>query len=207
MKRCIIITILSCAFGIAEARQQESSRLIEIHESNSNKLYFTLYWHPDSREIFQEKIPSSKHWVGFETALWRIIPKEKKLALLKELDANLNRMEIKERNEWWARHNDWHNIHTQLSLIATFLRPDTEAGFVEFAFQDPTLRPGLQWILDIRGPEFDSKHVGSTLASGEHVRVFPKLVEHLIDIPEKQRLECFSRLLAKIAEGRATEVE
>lgn len=199
MKLYIILTLISFVLGSAKAYQQEE-RLVEAYKARGDKLYFTLYWHPDSREFFRQNIPSSMRWVGFEQNFWNKIPEGKKLGLLKELGARLDRMEVEKRNRWWTRHNDWHRIYAQLSLIAIFLRPDADEDFVEFAFRDPTLRPGFQWILDNRGPQFNPRDISATLANGEQVSVIPRLVDHLIDLPEKQRLKCFSRLLARIAD-------
>lgn len=198
--------ILSSILANVEARPQKD-RLMDVYKHRGDELFFTLYWHPDSREILRKKIPVSASWVGFERGLWGKIPQDEKLALLEELGAELDRMEIEKRKKWWVRHRNWQLIHSQLTLLAEFLGPDADEGFVEFAFQDPTLRGGFQWILDRRGPNFDPQHVSATLAQGEAVMVFPRLSEHLLQIPEKKRIECFSRVLARIAERKPARAE
>ncbi len=181
---------------------------MDAFKAQGDEFYFTLYWHPDSCETFRKKIPSSLGWVGFEYGLWEKVPETEKLALLEELGVELDRMDDEMQSKWWTRHNDWQLMHSQLKLLAMFFGSDAgDEAFIEFAFQDPTLRPGFQWILDSRGPEFDPKHVASTLAAGETVNVFPRLTSHLMNVSEKHRLECFSRMLAKIAEKKPAKAE
>jgi len=89
--------------------------------------------------------------------------------------------------------------------LAGFL--DQDERFLDLAFSDPTLRPAFKWIIDRRKSEFDTKHIGSTFSSGEMVVFYPHLVKHLLDTPERERLECFSRLLARIAATKQTKAE
>ena len=203
MKTSIIAILFLSSIVASAAMRPQIERLMAAYETHGDTLYFTLYWHPDSRDIFRECIPASNEWVGFERSLWKKVPEDKKLALLNELGANLDELEDKELESWWARHDTWRHIHSQVTLLAMFL--DQDGDFIELAFADRTLRPGFQWILDKRPPDFDARHIGSTLATGETVSVFPQLVEHLLDTSERQRLECFSRILELIAKTKSNK--
>ena len=200
------IIILSSLVGRAAAHPQKE-RLMGIYEEQDEKLFFALYWLPETSQTVQKFISDNatnpRIWSGFDSVLWEKIPKEKQMNLIIELGAELDQMEEKKLERFWKRLSDWRLIHSQLTLIATYQNQDMD--FVEFAYTDPTLRPGFQWILDKRPPGFDPKHISDTLATGETVSVFPKLVEHLLETPERQRLECFSRLLARIAETKPAE--
>lgn len=79
-------------------------------------------------------------------------------------------------------------------------------GFIEFAFEDPTMRPAFQWILDSRPhlTNFNGEIVGSTISSAESGLVYPKLAHHLITLPEKERLECFARIFARLVQQTPT---
>lgn len=200
------IIILSSIIGHAATHTQKE-RLLGIYEVQDESLFLTLYWLPETSQTVQKFISDNatdpRIWSGFDSVLWNEIPKEKQLNLLVALGAELDQMEEKKLKRFWKRLSDWRLIHSKLTLIATYLNQDMD--FVEFAYTDPTLRPGFQWILDNRPPSFDPKHISDTIATGETVSVFPKLVEHLLETPERQRLECYSRLLARLAETKPAE--
>lgn len=190
MKTFIATVIILSSIVVSGATRTQKDRLMDTYKAQGDDLFFTLYWHPDSSQTFLKHISKREGWVGFDYDLWKKVTEDEKLSLLEKIGGELDR-----------RHDDWRLIHSQLTLIASFLNQDTD--FVEFAFSDPTLRPGFQWIIDKRPSSFDPKHISDTIATGETVSVFPKLVEHLLETPEKQRLECFSRLLAKIAKTKS----
>lgn len=206
MKTFIATLIILSSIVVSGATRTQKARIMDTYKAQGDDLFFTLYWHPDSSQTFLKHISKREGWVGFDYDLWKKVTEDERLSLLEKIGGELDRMDKKNLESWWKRHDDWRLIHSQLTLIASYLNQDTD--FVEFAFSDPTLRPGFQWIIDKRPPSFDPKHISDTIATGETVSIFPKLVEHLLETPEKQRLECFSRLLAKIAKTKseATQV-
>lgn len=194
----IAITILglaTCAFG-----HPQVEHLKEAYKAKGDALFVPLYWLPETRETVLKHIPNHQNWVGFETEYWKRLKEEDKLRLLDELGSEFERMDEARLNATWQRMRDWERINSQLSLLAGFL--DQDEGFLDLAFSDPTLRPAFNWIIDRRKPDFDTKHIGSSFTSGEMATFYPHLVQHLIDTPEKERLECFSRLFAHIAASK-----
>ena len=206
MKRWIVIAAaLISTLGMVDARPQKE-RLMNAYKAEGEKLYYLLYWHPNTEKTFKKHI-NCDNWAGFESGYFDEVAEEKRVALLDALGAELDKMDREKQIAWWKQLRDWQHIHEQLTMLAIFMNPDSEVEFIEFAFKDPTLRPGFQWILDSRGPNFDPEHVGATLASGERVSVFPNLVQHLITVPEKERLECFGRMFARMAKQRPAVAE
>lgn len=197
MKILAIISAAIFSLAVGAHGHQQAERLKEGYKAQGDGFFVPLYWLPETRETVVKHIPDHDNWVGFEFGLWKEIPEDKKLTLLDDLGAELDGMDGAELDAFWKRARDWQRISSQLSLLAGFL--DQDEGFLDLAFTDPTLRPAFQWIIDRRPPSFDTKHVGSTLATGETASFYPHLIEHLLNTPERQRLECFSRLLARIA--------
>ena len=200
MKTITIITAAIFSLAVGAYGHQQVERLKKAYKAQGDGFFVPLYWLPETRQTVVKHIPDHDNWVGFEFGLWKKIPEDKKLTLLEDLGAELEGMEGAERDALWRRVRDWQLISSQLSLLVGFL--DQDEGFLDLAFTDPTLRPAFQWIIDRRPPSFDTKHIGSTLATGETASFYPHLVEHLLNTPERQRLECFSRLLARIAETK-----
>ena len=119
---------------------------------------------------------------------------------MEELGQEFDRMESPRLDATWARIRDWPSISTQLSLLVTFL--ESEEDFLDLAYADPVLQPAFKWILDQRATDFDPKYLGSTLSSGQYPTFRAKLVVHLLGTPDQQRMECFSRLFARVAESK-----
>ena len=197
MKILAIISAAIFSLAVGAHAHQQAERLKEAYKAQGDGFFVPLYWLPETRETVVKHIPDHHNWVEFDFGLWNEIPEDKKLTLLDDLGTKLDGMGGAELDALWKRARDWQRIRTQLSLLAGFL--DQDEGFLDLAFTDPTLRPAFQWIIDRRPPNFDTKHVGSTLATGETASFYPHLVEYLLNRPERQRLECFSRLLARIA--------
>lgn len=203
MKTLITAFIFLCGIALSASAHPQQKHLMEAYKSQGDDLFIPLYWLPETRQTVLKHIPDHGNWVGFEVGLWKKIAEDKKMILLEELGTELDRMEGDKLDALWKRVSDWQQISSQLALLARFL--DQDEGFLDMAYSDPTLRPAFQWIIDRRPSNFDTKHIGSTLASGETASFYPHLVDHLLNTPERQRLECFSRLLARIAETKPAE--
>jgi hypothetical protein len=203
-----ILAIISAAvFSLAASALGHSQveHLKEAYKAQGDEFFVPLYWLPETRQIVVKHIPDHQNWVGFEMSYWKKINEEKKLALIGELGAELDRMEGKTLNETWQRVRDWQQISSQLSLLSGFL--DQDEGFLDMAFDDPALRPAFKWLTDRRKPDFDTKHIGSSFTSGEMATFYPHLIQHMIHTPEQERLMCFSRLFARIAAIKSTKAE
>lgn len=203
MKTLITAFIFLCSIASSASAHPQQKHLMAAYKSQGDDLFIPLYWLPETRQTVLKHIPNHGNWVGFEVGLWKKIAEDKKMVLLEELGTELDRMEGDKLDVLWKRVSDWQQISSQLALLARFL--DQDEGFLDMAYSDPTLRPAFQWIIDRRPSNFDTKHIGSTLASGEIASFYPHLVEHLLNTPERQRLECFSRLLTRIAETKPAE--
>ncbi len=193
----VIITTLSVRAN------PQSQHLTEAYKARGDSLFVTLYWLPETRGFVLKRIPNHQDWVGFEAGRWKEVKEGEKLAALEELGAEFDRFDGTKLDATWKRIRDWQSLSSQLSLLTTFF--DSSEGFLDLAHHDPVLRPAFQWILDRRQADFDTKHIGSTLSSGETASFYPVLVEHLLNTPEQQRLECFSRLFARIAETKSAK--
>ena len=205
MKTLITIVFAICISAAYAFAHPQVEHLKEAYKTQGDAFFVPLYWLPETRPTVLKHIPDHQNWVGFETGYWKNIKEEDKLLLLTELGAELDHLEGDKLNAIWQRIRDWGRISSQLSLLAVFL--DQDEGFLDLAFSDPTLRPAFKWIIDRRKPDFDIKYIGSTFASGELASFYPHLIQHLLDTPEKDRLECFSRLLARIAATKPTKAE
>lgn len=173
------------------------------YKAQGDALFVPLYWLPETRRTVREHIPDHENWVGFEQRLWEEVKEGDRQRLLEELGQKFDRMEDARLNATWDRIWNWQSIRAQLGLLMTFL--DSEEGFLDIAYDDPLLRPAFDWIKERRPADFDTAHIGSTLSAGEAELFSPVLVEHLLNSPEKQRLRCFSRLFAVIAETKTTK--
>ncbi len=202
-----IVTILLSILGSAVCAfaHPQAEHLKQAYKTQGDDFFIPLYWLPETRQTVLKYIPDHGNWVGFEPAYWKKIKEEEKLLLLEELGLELDRLDGDRLEECWRRITDWQRISSQLSLLAGFL--DQDEGFLDLAYSDPTLRPAFKWIINKRKPDFDTKHIGSTFTSGEIAMFYPHLIQHLLDTPERERLECFSRLLAKIATTKSTQEE
>ena len=202
-----LVTILLSILGLATYAfaHPQVEHLKESYKAQGDDFFVPLYWLPETRRIVLKHIPDHENWVGFETGYWKKIKEEDKLLLLTELGTELDRLDSDKLEQSWRRIRDWGRISSQLSLLAVFL--DQDEGFLDLAFSDPTLRPAFKWIIDRRKPDFDTKYIGATFASGELAAFYPHLIQHLLNTPEKERLECFSRLLARIAATKTTKAE
>ena len=199
----ILFSILSLAASALAHPQIE--HLKEAYKTQGDSFFVPLYWLPETRQNVLKHIPDHQNWVGFETACWKKIKEEDKLVLLAELGAELDHLEGDKLNTIWRRIRDWGAISSQLSLLAGFL--DQDEGFLDMAFSDPALRPAFKWLIDRRKPDFDTTYIGSSFTSGEMATFYPHLIQHLLDTPEKERLECFSRLFTHIAATKSTNTE
>lgn len=179
----------------------QNEHLAEAYKAQGDSFFVPLYWLPETRGIVRKHIPNHQDWVGFEMNLWKELDEGEKLAALEELGAELDHFDEAKLNATWKRIRDWNGISSQLSLLAIFL--DSGEGFLDMAYNDPVLRPAFKWVIDRRKADFDTTHIGSTLSSGETALFYPVLIQHLLNTSEKQRLECFSRILAHIAETKA----
>ena len=202
-----LVTILFSILGLATFAfaHPQVEHLKESYKAQGDDFFVPLYWLPETRQIVLKHIPDHENWVGFETGYWKKIKEEDKLLLLTELGAEFDRLDGDKLEQSWRRIRDWGRISSQLSLLEIFL--DQSEGFLDLAFSDPTLRPAFKWIIDRRKPDFDTKDIGATFASGELATFYPHLIQHLLNTPEKERLECFSRLLARIAATKTTKAE
>ena len=205
MKSIAIISVAIFSLAASAFGHPQSEHLKEAYKAQGDRVFVPLYWLPETRQTVVKHIPDHQNWVGFEMGYWKKINEADKLALINELGSELDRMDGDTLNGTWQRIRDWERISSQLSLLSGFL--DQDEGFLDMAFSDPALRPAFKWITDRRKPDFDTKDIGSTFASGEVATFYPHLIQHLIDTPEHERLMCFSRLFAKIAATKGTKAE
>lgn len=183
------------------SRELIKRELINIYNRQGSELFYTFYYHPNTRLIFNDHINCAQ-WGYFCDVYFDEVPEEERLSLLEALSAQLDKMENGEYRAWWEQLKDWQRIHKQLKLIASFAHSYSDTYFINFFFEDPTLRTGLQWILHSRPTltEFNAEIASSTLSSAESTEVYPRLVHHLFTVPEKERLECFARMYARMAQ-------
>ncbi|MDF1755243.1 MAG: hypothetical protein P1U89_20810, partial [Verrucomicrobiales bacterium] len=205
MKTSAIISFAIFSFVANALGHSQAEYLKQAFKAQGDGIFIPLYWLPETRQTVVKHIPDHHNWVGFEMGYWKKINEAEKLALIDELGGELDRMEGDVLNITWKRIRDWGRISSQLSLLAGFL--DQDEGFLDMAFDDPTLRPAFEWLTERRKPDFDPIHIGSSFTSGERATFRPHLIQHLIDTPEQERLMCFSRLFAKIATIKTTNAE
>lgn len=203
MKTLLAATLSVLIATLSASAHPQTKHLAEAYKAQGDSLFVPLYWLPESRDVVLKHIPNHQNWVGFEMGLWKELKETEKLAALEELGTELDRLEGPKLDATWNRIRDWQSIGSQLSLLAGFL--DSDEGFLGLAYNDPVLRPAFEWVTDRRKADFDTKHIGSTLSSGETASFYPVLIEHLLNTAEQQRLECFSRLFARIAETKSTK--
>ena len=194
-----LLVLLCLTRGVSAHSQVE--HLKESYKAQGDAFFVPLYWLPETHPTMLRHFPPLESWVDFEHGLWKEIAESDKLKLMEELGLEFDRMESPRLEATWARIRDWQSVSTQLSLLVTFL--DSEEGFLDLAYAEPILQPAFKWILDQRAPGFDPKYLGSTLSSGQYPTFRAKLVVHLLNTPDQQRMECFSRLFARIAESKS----
>lgn len=193
--------LLGLAAGLC-ARPQ-GDMLQQLYQREGDEIFVPLYWLPETRETVVKHIPDHDYWVGFEPALWERLTEEQKKVLMIELGDQFDKMDGAKLDATWKRMRNWQALSSQIGLLTRF--SDNQEGFLELAYRDPTLTPAFTWILTRRPANFDPQHIGSTFSSGEMAAFIPHLIQHLLDTPEKERYECFSRLFAAIAQ--TTEAE
>lgn len=196
-----VLILLGLAAGLC-ARPQ-GDMLQQLHQREGDEILVPHYWLPETRETVVKHIPDHDHWVGFEPALWEKVTEEQKKVLMIELGDQFDKMEGAKLDATWKRVRNWQALSSQIGLLTRF--SDNQEGFLELAYRDPTLTQAFTWILTRRPANFDPQHIGSTFSSGEMDAFVPHLIEHLLNTPEKERYECFSRLFAAIA--KITEAE
>lgn len=205
MKTLAILSAGILSLAVSAPGHPQAEHLKQAYKAQGDGFFVPLFWLPETRQTVVKHIPDHQNWVGFEMVYWKKIDEAEKLALIDELGGELDRMEGEELNGTWQRIRDWERIGSQLSLLSGFL--DQDEGFLDMAFDDPTLRPAFKWLTDRRKPDFDTSHIGSSFTSGEMAAFYPHLIQHLIDTPEEERLICFSRLFAQIAATKTTKAE
>lgn len=201
------VTVLLALVGMAACAwaHPQAEHLKEAYRAQGDALFVPLYWLPETRPTVLKHLPNAEQWVGFEPDAWKQMDEGAKLKLLEEIGAELERLAGPKLDATWKRLRDWPRIASQLALLAGFL--DQDEGFLDLACRDPLLRPAFQPIIDRRPAGFDTKFIGSTLSSGEMAAIHPMLTEHLLNTAEAQRLECFARLFAQIAQTKSAQAE
>jgi hypothetical protein len=205
MKTPISILFAICSAAACALAHPQAEHLKEAYRAQGDAFFVPLYWLPETRQTVLKHIPDHQNWVGFESGYWKTLDEDEKLAILDELGTELGRLGGPKLNATWKRITDWQQISSQLSLLAAFL--DQDEGFLDIVYEDPVLRPAFKWITDRRKAEFDTKFIGGTFTSGEMTLFYPVLTEHLLNTDEQQRLECFSRLFARIAKAKSPKAE
>lgn len=205
MKPIAIISIAIFSLGVSALGYPQAEHLKEAYKAQGDGVFVPLYWLPETRQTVVKHIPDHDNWVGFEFGYWKQVTEADKIVLLEEIGARFDGMDGESLNRTWQRIRDWDRIGSQLTLLSDFL--DQDEGFLDVAFDDPALRPVFKWLTDRRKPDFDTKHIGSSFTSGEMATFYPHLIQHLLDMPERERLMCFSRLLARIAGTKPTKAE
>ena len=205
MKTLAIISAAILSLAASAPGHPQVEHLKQAYKTQGDGFFVPLYWLPETRQTVVKHIPDHQNWVGFEMGYWKKIAEAEKIVLLEEIGAEFDGMEGDALNRTWQRIRDWDRIGSLLSLLSGFL--DQDEGFLDMAFDDPALRPAFKWFTDRRKPDFDTKHIGSSFTSGEMATFYPHLIQHLLDIPERERLLCFSRLLARIATTKTTKAE
>ena len=199
------LLIFFCTWAGGLHAHPQVEHLKEAYSAQADALFIPLYWLPETRQTILRHIPDHEQWVGFEMGLWKKLKEEEKLLAIGELGSEFERFGGAKLDATWKRISDWQRISSQLSLLAAFL--DQDEGFLDLAYGDPALRPAFKWITDKRPVHFDTKHIGSTFSSGEIATFYPHLTEHLLNTAEHERLACFSRLFARIAETQSAKAK
>ncbi len=202
MKPITIISVAMFCLAASALGHPQAEHLKEAYKAQGDGFFVPLYWLPETRQTVVKHIPDHDDWVGFEFGYWKKVTEAKKIVLLEEIGERFDGMESEALNRTWQRVRDWDRVGSQLSLLSCFF--DQDEGFLDMAFDDPSLRPAFKWLTDRRKPGFDTKHIGSSFTSGEMALFYPQLIQHLLDMPERERLMCFSRLLARIAATKPT---
>jgi len=200
MKTLITALVIICNLTVGLIAHPQVEHLKAMYKAQGDAMFVPLYWLPETSQILREHIPDKDNWVGFEMGLWAKVTEDQKMLALEDLGVEFERFEEAKLNSTWRRIGDWQQISSQLSLLAGFL--DQAEGFLDMAYEDPTLRPAFDWIIEGRNPDFDTKHIGSTFASGELASFYPFLIEYILNTGEKERLECFARLFTQIAKTK-----
>ncbi|RYD27103.1 MAG: hypothetical protein EOP87_21695, partial [Verrucomicrobiaceae bacterium] len=185
--------------------ETQVERLKLAYDFEGDSFFIPLYWIPETREFIVKQIPDHDRWVGFEMEHWRKLGAEKKQAALQEIGARFETLDPEQRHAQWKRIRLWKELSRQVNLLIGFL--NEEEAFHDLAFGDPLLRPAFNGILTRRSDNFDPKHLGGSLSSGEVTGLHPILIGILMDSGEKERMECFSRLFARIAEKKKAKGE
>ena len=195
----IILSFLATVFLCGFAVGREQSNLFRLsYEERGERFVEALYWLPETREVFREKLPKKEQWVGFEQGWWNEIPRESKLEILDDLAAQWDELDSDAKNLAWKRIYRWELIASQLKLMISYTQ--NEEDFYDWAFGDPLLHPSFDWIIGRRPKNFDTKHIGGSFASGEAIAFRAVLIERLVDSTEKEQAACFSRFFAHLSQ-------
>jgi hypothetical protein len=205
MKPIAIISVAIFSLAASALGHPQAEHLKEAYKAQGDGVFVPLYWLPETRQTVVKHIPDHDNWVGFEFGYWKKVSEAEKMVLLEEIGAGFDGMDGEALNRTWQRIRDWDRVGSQISLLSGFL--DGDEGFLDMAFDDRALRPAFKWLTDRRKPDFDTKYIGSSFTSGEIATFYPHLIQHLLDIPERDRLMCFSRLLARIAATKPAEAK
>ena len=204
MKRHLLAVCAALMTIIPAEAEGQFQHLTQLHASTGDSVFVALYGLPESRPIVIKHIVNDPGSDGFEVGFWRAREEAEKAALLEKIGVEFDRLERAGRREPLKRVADWQRISSQLKLMEDFL--GQHEGFLDLAYADPVLRPAFQWILDQRSPAFDPKNIGGTFSAAQVGPFHAELVKTLLDTPHQPRMECFSRLFARIARSApATE--
>ncbi|SKB03561.1 hypothetical protein SAMN02745166_03843 [Prosthecobacter debontii] len=203
MKKLTTALLLLLSSMVSLQAKPQIERLKTYYEVQGDALFVPLYWLPETRETVRQHIPDHEQWVGFEKDRWQKIEDEVKQQTLQELGQTLDAMSPSQLQATWRRIGEWQRISTQLNLLIVAMH--SQEAFLTMGYHDALLRPAYDWVKKRRPAAFDLEVVGAgdTLATGEVAAFMAVLTEHLLDCLEKDRLLCYSRLFATIAETKA----
>lgn len=206
MKMKTLIPILSLLFGVSMSAVADSQteQLKKKYEAEGDRFLISLFWLPETREAVFKHIPNDPSFYGCRN--WNSVAEEKKLAVLDEVGAQFGLMDAEEQKLTWQRITDWRDIMAQLCLLDAFCDKGIES-FLNLAALDPILYPEFKDQLDARGPDFEPGCIGDSLPSAILCVMHPRLTLRLLNTPEEERLMCFSRFFARIADTKNNQAE
>ena len=201
--RCLIAVLwVTVAFA---AGSPQVERLMEAHKYQGDSFAEALYWLPETGPAFGKSIADHKDWVGFEPGRWRLVPEANKAAVFKDIGEAFDKLDSAQLERSWKRLADWQSIHSQLALFETAM--DGHEAYFDVAYQDVALKPAFDWILSRRPKTFEGRLIGATFAAGELSSFRAHLIQHILNMADTDRYQCYSRIYGKIATHNATKGE
>ena len=128
----------------------------------------------------------------------------KRLGIVADLENKLNQMDGATHKATLQRIRDWPQLKNQISSLIGL---EGVERFLTIAFEDPFLKPVFDSYVKrmdaLKPGMFEEIDIGEHLSSALTAYYPNIIVLRLLDSPEKERLECISRLYAKFAAREA----